>query len=148
MSEEDSQVPIWGYRVNLDKRVCSDHPMRRIRSAPGCKNCYAYRLALRLRAMGQPNYRNGFKVTCHPHTLQAPLEWKNGRTIFVNSMSDLFHRDVPIYVSNRSAEVDRRTRQIFVLGTPPWAVACSDLTGIRWVICHFPRYLSETFHAI
>ncbi len=63
--------------------------------SPGCKNCYAYRLALRLKAIGQPNYRNGFKVTCHPQTLQVPLEWKKARTIFVNSMSDLFHREVP-----------------------------------------------------
>ncbi|UCG46713.1 MAG: phage Gp37/Gp68 family protein [Phycisphaerales bacterium] len=61
----------------------------------GCKNCYAERLALRLTAMGQPNYRNGFRVTTHPHTLEAPLRWKRPRMIFVNSMSDLFHAAVP-----------------------------------------------------
>lgn len=60
----------------------------------GCKNCYAERMAKRLLAMGQPNYRNGFKVTCHPETLQLPLKWKKPQMIFVNSMSDLFHRDV------------------------------------------------------
>ncbi|MBW8003417.1 MAG: phage Gp37/Gp68 family protein [Planctomycetes bacterium] len=62
----------------------------------GCKNCYAERMSRRLKAMGQPNYRNGFKVTTHPHVLETPLRWKQPRTIFVNSMSDLFHRLVPL----------------------------------------------------
>jgi protein gp37 len=61
----------------------------------GCKNCYAERMALRLRAAGSPNYANGFKVTLHSHALEIPLRWKQPRTIFVNSMSDLFHKDVP-----------------------------------------------------
>jgi len=61
----------------------------------GCLNCYAERMARRLKAMGQPNYRNGFKVTCHRHTLDMPLRWKKPQMIFVNSMSDLFHKDVP-----------------------------------------------------
>lgn len=61
----------------------------------GCKNCYAEAMAKRLHAMGQPNYRNGFKVTLQPHMLDLPLKWKKPRRIFVNSMSDLFHEDVP-----------------------------------------------------
>ncbi len=61
----------------------------------GCLNCYAERMALRLKAMGQKNYRNGFKVTCHPHVLDMPLKWKKPQIVFVNSMSDLFHKDVP-----------------------------------------------------
>jgi len=60
----------------------------------GCKNCYAERMALRLKAAGSPNYLNGFRVTPHPHVLNIPLQWKQPRIIFVNSMSDLFHRDV------------------------------------------------------
>lgn len=64
--------------------------------SPGCKNCYAERMALRLQAMGQQNYRNGFKVTLHERMLPLPLTWKKPRMIFVNSMSDLFHQDVPI----------------------------------------------------
>jgi protein gp37 len=64
--------------------------------SPGCQHCYANRLALRLQAIGQPNYRNGFKVTLHPQTLEIPLGWKKPRTIFVNSMSDLFHREIPL----------------------------------------------------
>jgi protein gp37 len=60
----------------------------------GCKHCYAERMAKRLQAMGQPNYKNGFKVTMQPHMLEIPLRWKRPRKIFVNSMSDLFHEDV------------------------------------------------------
>jgi protein gp37 len=63
--------------------------------SPGCKFCYAERLANRLRAMGQKNYRNGFEVTLHSPMLDRPLHWKKPRQIFVNSMSDLFHETVP-----------------------------------------------------
>ena len=63
--------------------------------SPGCSNCYAERLACRLKAMGNPNYYNGFEVTLHKHVLDLPLKWKKPQTIFVNSMSDLFHEDVP-----------------------------------------------------
>ncbi len=61
----------------------------------GCHNCYAERMANRLQAMGQSNYTDGFKVKTHENVLELPLKWKNPRTIFVNSMSDLFHEDVP-----------------------------------------------------
>ena len=63
--------------------------------SPGCKNCYAERMARRLNAMGQYNYRNGFQTTCHEHVLGLPLTWKKPQIVFVNSMSDLFHEDVP-----------------------------------------------------
>lgn len=64
--------------------------------SPGCMNCYAERMARRLQAMGQPNYRNGFQLAFHKHVLELPLQWKTPQTIFVNSMSDLFHEEVPI----------------------------------------------------
>ncbi|HWB85599.1 MAG TPA: phage Gp37/Gp68 family protein [Bryobacteraceae bacterium] len=64
--------------------------------SPGCKHCYAERLALRLQAMGQRNYRNGFGLTLQPQMLELPLRWKSPKRIFVNSMSDLFHKDVPL----------------------------------------------------
>ncbi|WP_298402436.1 DUF5131 family protein [uncultured Chloroflexus sp.] len=64
--------------------------------SPGCKHCYAERMALRLQAMGLEKYRNGFRLTLHPNTLPEPLQWKQPRMIFVNSMSDLFHHDVPV----------------------------------------------------
>src|SRR3989442_392398 len=63
--------------------------------SPGCKNCYAERLALRLQAMGNPRYVNGFAVTLHTDQLGLPLRWHRPRMIFVNSMSDLFHEAVP-----------------------------------------------------
>ncbi len=62
----------------------------------GCKNCYAERLALRLQAMGNPRYANGFRLTMHEDVVDLPRSWSAGRMIFVNSMSDLFHRDVPL----------------------------------------------------
>lgn len=64
--------------------------------SPGCKHCYAERMAQRLKAMGQPNYKNGFDLTLHNHALELPLRWKAPQVIFVNSMSDLFHKDVPL----------------------------------------------------
>lgn len=64
--------------------------------SPGCKNCYAERMAKRLKAMGQEKYVNGFKLTQHPQVLNDPLSWKKPQVIFVNSMSDLFHKDVPL----------------------------------------------------
>ncbi|MFH2102387.1 MAG: phage Gp37/Gp68 family protein [Chloroflexota bacterium] len=64
--------------------------------SPGCKHCYAERMAKRLQAMGQPNYANGFKLAMHAHALEKPLAWKTPQVVFVNSMSDLFHKDVPV----------------------------------------------------
>jgi protein gp37 len=63
--------------------------------SPGCKHCYAEKMANRLKAMGQANYRNGFELTLQPQMLELPLHWKSPKRIFVNSMSDLFHVDVP-----------------------------------------------------
>ena len=71
----------------------------------GCKNCYAERMARRLQAMGQPNYVNGFVLTLHEDALEMPLHWKKPQRIFVNSMSDLFHEDVPFTFVLRAFEV-------------------------------------------
>jgi len=64
--------------------------------SPGCQHCYAERMSLRLRAIGSPKYRNGFKATTHETVLDLPLGWKRPKAIFVNSMSDLFHKEVPL----------------------------------------------------
>jgi protein gp37 len=75
------------------------------RTSPGCDHCYALTLAKRLRAMGQAKYQNdgdprtsgpGFRLTLHPDVVNAPRTWSGSRTVFVNSMSDLFHDDVPL----------------------------------------------------
>lgn len=76
--------------------------------SPGCKYCYAERIAIRLQSMGQPNYRSGFQLTLQPHMLELPLTWKQPRRIFVNSMSDLFHKDVPLSFIQRVFSVMRR----------------------------------------
>ncbi len=73
--------------------------------SPGCKHCYAERMALRLQAMGQPNYANGFKLTVHEQILELPLRWKKPQIIFVNSMSDLFHEEVPVEFIMRTFDV-------------------------------------------
>ena len=62
----------------------------------GCQNCYAALMARRLKAMGLDKYRNGFDITLHPSSLDYPYKLKKGQMIFVNSMSDLFHKDVPL----------------------------------------------------
>lgn len=62
----------------------------------GCQNCYAERMAKRLHAMGMKRYRNGFQVTLHPDLIELPMHWKKPRLVFVNSMSDLFHEEVPL----------------------------------------------------
>jgi len=61
----------------------------------GCKNCYAERMAKRLKAMGSVRYINGFTVTLHDDLVDLPRKWKKSRIVFVNSMSDLFHPDIP-----------------------------------------------------
>ncbi|MGW3661456.1 DUF5131 family protein [Streptomyces sp. NPDC005151] len=75
------------------------------RVSAGCDNCYALTLAKRLKAMGQVKYQNdgdprtsgpGFGLTVHPDALQIPYRWRSPRTVFVNSMSDLFHARVPL----------------------------------------------------
>lgn len=73
--------------------------------SPGCKLCYAERMASRLQAMGQPNYRNGFQFTLHEHMLDIPLRKKRPRLYFVNSMSDLFHEQMPLEYLQRVFEV-------------------------------------------
>lgn len=65
------------------------------KNSAGCKNCYAEKMTKRLLAMGQAKYANGFKVTTHADIVIEPIGWKSPRRIFVNSMSDTFHNDVP-----------------------------------------------------
>ncbi len=71
----------------------------------GCRNCYAERLARRLKAMGNPRYENGFEITLHHDLVEMPLSWKTPRIIFVNSMSDLFHERVPVSFIKRVFDV-------------------------------------------
>jgi len=74
----------------------------------GCRHCYAERMALRLKGMGQQNYTQGFAVALHPLALQLPLRWKKPQMVFVNSMSDLFHEDVPLEFIQKVFQFIRR----------------------------------------
>jgi protein gp37 len=76
--------------------------------SPGCTNCYAERMSERLRLMGQRNYANGFALTLHESALETPLRWKKPQRVFVNSMSDFFHQDVPISFIQQVFDVMRR----------------------------------------
>ncbi|MGB9810831.1 MAG: DUF5131 family protein [Dictyoglomus turgidum] len=78
----------WTHKVWNPVTGCS-------KTSPGCKNCYAERFAARLQQMGSLRYRNGFKLTLHYDLLDLPLKWKKPSIIFVNSMSDLFHENIP-----------------------------------------------------
>lgn len=73
--------------------------------SPGCANCYAETLSNRLKAMGVEKYKNGFELTVHPEEIEKPSRWKKPSMIFVNSMSDLFHEDIPFRVIKKVFEV-------------------------------------------
>jgi protein gp37 len=73
----------------------------------GCEHCYARGIALNLQSMGVPKYKNGFSVTAHDDALLIPPKWKNPRVIFVTSMGDLMHPDVPEDFILRALEVMR-----------------------------------------
>jgi putative ABC transporter subunit len=75
----------------------------------GCQNCYAEVMAHRLQAMGQEKYKNGFTLTLHEDSLQEPLLWKKPHTIFVCSMSDLFHKDVSFDFIDKVMNIIKQT---------------------------------------
>jgi len=79
----------------------------------GCKNCYAERIAFRLKAMGVAQYKNGFDLALAPQALKTPLKWKKPRVVFVNSMSDLFHEDVPLDYVQQVFKVMNETSHIY-----------------------------------
>jgi protein gp37 len=74
----------------------------------GCQHCYAERIALRLKGQGTPKYRNGFKLTLHPDVVEEPLSWRKPRRVFVCSMGDLFHEDVPFEFIEQIFDVARK----------------------------------------
>jgi len=98
----------------------------------GCENCYAYKMALRLQKMGNEKYSRGFDVALHEYCLNDPLQWKKPSRIFVNSMSDLFHKDVPLEYIKRVFEVmnhaPQHTFQILTKRADRLAELCNELT--------------------
>ena len=80
----------------------------------GCKFCYAESFAKRLQGMGVEKYANGFKLTLHPESLNDPYKYKKSRVFFVNSMSDLFHKDIPAeYIRNVFKVMNENPQHIF-----------------------------------
>ncbi len=80
----------------------------------GCKHCYAERMAKRLHAMGTERYRNGFRVTLHEDLVDLPHHWRQPKLVFVNSMSDLFHPDVPLeFIQRVFATMEACSRHTF-----------------------------------
>lgn len=77
----------------------------------GCKFCYAEVMSKRLKAMGQKKYTAGFKLTIHPSALEIPYTWKKPQLVFVNSMSDLFHKDIPLSFIQKVFKVMNETPQ-------------------------------------
>jgi len=77
----------------------------------GCKHCYAEVMSRRLKAMGQKKYTNGFNLTLHEEILIEPLQWNKSHNIFVCSMSDIFHKDVPFEYVDRMMKVIEQTPQ-------------------------------------
>jgi protein gp37 len=98
-------------------------------------------LAKRLKAMGQPKYQRdgdprtsgpGFGLTCHTESLNVPVRWRHGRTIFVNSMSDLFHEEVPVdfieSVLATMAATPRHTYQVLTKRSRRLALVAPELS--------------------
>jgi protein gp37 len=77
----------------------------------GCKFCYAEIMSRRLKAMGVEKYANDFEITTHDSELNAPDSWKKPKIVFVNSMSDLFHKDVPVEFIQKVFQVMKRNPQ-------------------------------------
>ena len=99
----------------------------------GCKFCYAERLSKRLRAMGVDKYRDGFSISIHKSTLKDPLKWRKPRLVFVNSMSDLFHKSVPLaFIKSVFDVMNRASQHTFqVLTKRPSRVAKVD-AQLNW----------------
>ncbi len=103
--------------------------------SPGCLNCYAERMAKRLQAMRQRNYRDGFAVRTHIGMLEVPYKWMKPRFVFVNSMGDLFHEEVPFIFIQRVFEVmnntPRHTYQLLTKRADRLVELASDLKWPR-----------------
>lgn len=101
--------------------------------SPGCKHCYAERMAKRLQAMGQPRYRDGFQVTLQDDLIDLPLRWKKPRIIFVNSMSDLFHAAVPDeFITRCFATMEQASQHTFQVLTKRPERVVELASGLPW----------------
>ena len=99
----------------------------------GCKHCYAERMSKRLKAMGKSQYQRGFQLTLHPEMLDRPRQWKRPRTIFVNSMSDLFHEDIPIdFIQSVFQVMNECAQHTFQILTKRPHIAAQYASQVKW----------------
>ncbi|MBN9384193.1 MAG: phage Gp37/Gp68 family protein [Chitinophagaceae bacterium] len=100
----------------------------------GCKYCYAEIMANRLQAMGIEKYRDGFKLRTHEDSLNIPYTWKNPKVVFVNSMSDLFHKEIPLeFIQKVFAVMNDNPQHVFQI-----------LTKRADVLLKYDKYLNWT----
>lgn len=101
--------------------------------SPGCKNCYAEVMTRRLKSMGVEKYSEGFKIRTHPDTLTTPFTWKKSKVVFVNSMSDLFHPEVPLdYIKAVFAVMNQTPQHIYQVLTKRSERLLEVATELNW----------------
>jgi protein gp37 len=98
----------------------------------GCKHCYAEVMARRLQAMGIPKYKDGFKLRIHEDGLNVPYSWKHQKVVFVNSMSDLFHKDVPLEFIKKVFKVMNETEHVYQVLTKRADVLLNYHKELKW----------------
>lgn len=99
----------------------------------GCKNCYAEVMTRRLKAMGVDKYKDGFKIKVHQNALQIPFSWKSSKVVFVNSMSDLFHKDVPLsFIQQVFAVMNDNPQHVFQVLTKRSDVLLKYNKRLKW----------------
>ena len=81
------------------------------KKSAGCAHCYAEAMAVRIKNMGLDKYKNGFKLTLHENALEEPMHWKKEHNIFVCSMSDIFHEEVPFGFVDKIMDTIQQTPQ-------------------------------------
>jgi protein gp37 len=109
--------------------------------SPGCDNCYAERFSERFRGVPRHPFENGFDLTLRPERLSQPFEWKKPRMIFVNSMSDLFHKDIPTsYVSRIFDTMENTDWHIYQVLTKRSSLLCKFVNE-RYASCKAPPHM-------
>jgi len=98
----------------------------------GCINCYAEKMSFRLKAMGLTKYEDGFKLRVHPEVLNEPYQWKKPKMVFVNSMSDIFHKDLPLKFIKHIFKVMNKTPHIYQLLTKRSNILKKYSKELKW----------------
>jgi len=98
----------------------------------GCKHCYAEVMARRLQAMGVSKYKDGFELRIHEDALHVPYTWKHQKVVFVNSMSDLFHKDVPLDFIKKVFKVMNETEHVYQVLTKRADVLLKYHKELKW----------------